>query len=191
MPIDLDVHLTGIAVGDTDAFGAWMAAAEAPLRRGLRAAALRVDVEAVLQETFLRMWQVAPRVVRDAEPNALLRLAHVTARNLVRSELRRARTEPAEPDLIKRALADADLPPVAPDPLLRRVILECLDLLPPRPRTALDARVNEGHAGRTDHELATLVTMTLNTFLQNITRARRLLGECLEACGVAVNEVWR
>ena len=191
MPIDLDVHLAAIAAGDADAFGAWMAAAEAPLRRGLRAAAARVDVEAVLQETLLRMWQVAPRVARDGQPNALLRLAHITARNLVRSELRRARTEPAEADTIERALAAAILVPVEADPLLRRAIVDCLEHLPPKPRQALGARIHEGHAGRSDHELATLVAMTLNTFLQNVTRARRLLGECLESRGVSVQEVWR
>ena len=51
-----------------------------------------VDVEAVLQESLLRVWQVAPRFDADGGPNGLLRLAIRIARNLAVSELRRTRT---------------------------------------------------------------------------------------------------
>ena len=62
---DLDAYLAGIALGDVDAFGAWVARAEPPLRESLRSFAAVVDTEAVLQEALLRLWQVAPRLVSD------------------------------------------------------------------------------------------------------------------------------
>src|SRR5690606_14601871 len=72
--IDLDVHLAAIVAGDTRAFGRWLAGAEAPVRDSLRSFARVVDVEAVLQEALLRVWQVAPRFEPDGRPNGLLRL---------------------------------------------------------------------------------------------------------------------
>lgn len=90
MNLDLDFHLAAIALGDALAFTRWVAAAEAPIRGSLCKFAARVDVEVVVQETLLRMWQVAPRVVRDGQANALLRLALRTARNLAIDDLRRA-----------------------------------------------------------------------------------------------------
>jgi RNA polymerase sigma factor (sigma-70 family) len=189
MAADLDIHLPAIAAGDADAFGHWMAAAEPALRRIVRPFAARVDAEAVLQETFLRVWQVAPRV-RSEAPNALLRLAIVTAKNLARGELRRVRLEPWEDEALARALADEMdlLPTDAPDPLLRALIHDCHAALPPRPRQAITTRVGAG-GGRADRELAEAIGMTLNTFLQNVTRGRKLLADCLEARGVPRSEL--
>ena len=73
--MDLDVHLAAIVAGDTRAFGSWMAGAEARVRDSLRSFAQVVDTEAVLQETLLRTWQVAPRLVADGRPDGLLRMA--------------------------------------------------------------------------------------------------------------------
>ena len=64
--------LAAIAAGDAAAFGQWVASAEDPVRRGLRVFAASVDTEAVVQEAFLRVWQVAPRFTHDGKPNALL-----------------------------------------------------------------------------------------------------------------------
>ena len=61
--------------GDKDAFAAWLAGAERPVRISLRSFAVKVDTEAVLQEALLRVWQVAPRVRPDGRSNALLRFA--------------------------------------------------------------------------------------------------------------------
>jgi DNA-directed RNA polymerase specialized sigma24 family protein len=175
--IDLDEHLPAIAAGDPDAFGQWLAGAEAPLRRSLGRFATLVDVEAVLQETLLRMWQVAPRVVPDGRENCLLRLARVTARNLALHELRRPRAEagPADPE--------ESIEPAMPDPFLAAAIRKCRDALPPKPKHALAARL-QAHGVRSDHELADRLGMKLNTFLQNFGRARRMLAECLERAGV-------
>src|SRR5688572_2571793 len=89
--------VAAIASGDTGAFTRWMRGAERPLRESLRRYAASVDTEAVLQETLLRVWQVAPRFTHDGEPNGLLRLAVRIAHNLAISELRRhGRCSPQE-----------------------------------------------------------------------------------------------
>ena len=79
--------------GSVEAFGAWAERVHLPLRRSLHAFASAVDVEVVVQETLLRMWQVAraPRPVLLGE-NASLRFALGVARNVAREEARRART---------------------------------------------------------------------------------------------------
>ncbi|MCU1281712.1 MAG: hypothetical protein JWM53_5258, partial [bacterium] len=126
MTLDLDSELDAVAAGDPEAFGRWVAGAEAPLRGSLRSFAAHVDCEALLQEALLRVWQVAPRCRRDERPNALLRLGVRIARNLAIDELRRARTSAVDEGALEAALAAHDDPqPQAPDPLLRRAIEEC------------------------------------------------------------------
>lgn len=194
--IDLDLHLDAIRAGDHQAFAAWLAGAEPSARGALRTFAAEVDVEAVLQEALLRAWQLAPRLTSDGRPNVLLRFTLVAARNLALSEVRRrARLRPPDPDGgdgeqagFERLLEKiADDGPAPPDPLLRRLILGCRDLLPPKPRQALEARLASGGA-EPDQAIAARLGAKLNTFLQNFTRARRLLAECLEAKGVALDE---
>lgn len=187
---DLDLHLPGILACDQRAFGAWLAGAERPVRDGLRRFAAAVDVEAVLQEALLRAWQVAPRLVPDGRPNALLRFTVRAARNLALSEVRRrGRVAPAEDEAaFERRLDDLALQgPPPPDPLLRRLIARCRELLPPRPRHALDARLAAGGL-EPDRAIAARLGMKPNTFLQNFTRARRLLADCLESKGVSLEE---
>lgn len=182
-----DVHLRAIVSGNAHAFGQWMAACEPTVRLSLRSFARVVDTEAVLQEALLRVWQVAPRFVPDGRDNGLLRLAIRIARNLAVSEVRKLRARPAEADEIEAALAEEDAPPAAPDPMLRRHIADCREKLPQRPREALDARLaNEG--ARDDDDLAAKIGMRLNTFLQNFTRARKLLVDCLKRAGVVLDE---
>jgi DNA-directed RNA polymerase specialized sigma24 family protein len=179
---DLDEHLPAIALGDADAFERWVAGAEATMRLTLRSFAASVDTEAVLQEALLRVWQVAPRFARDGAPNGLVRLGIRIARNLAVSEWRRLRTGEAlseldedEPRLSKRVSP--------PDPMLRSAILDCRGKLPDKPRQALDARL-EGGGTTPDDVLAAQLQMRKNTFLQNFTRARKLLADCLRAHGI-------
>ena len=180
--IDLDIELEAVAAGDPDAFARWVAGAEPSLRAALRPLAARVDCEAVLQEALLRVWQVAPRCRRDGRGNALLRLGVRIARNLAIDELRRARVEPVdESELEAAALTTVG----APDPLLRKAIEECRKALPGKPAAALMARV-ESAGAEPDALLAERLQMKLNTFLQNVTRARKLLAECLGRRGVQV-----
>jgi RNA polymerase sigma-70 factor (ECF subfamily) len=182
---DLDVHLAAITTGDARAFARWLAGAEASVRDSLRSFATAVDVEAVLQEALLRVWQVAPRFVPDGRPNGLLRLGIRIARNLAVSEVRRTRATPVEADDLEAALARAERPPDEPDPMLRRAIVECRDKLPPKPRQAFDSRLASA-GGQDDVELAESLGMKLNTFLQNFTRARQLLVDCLKKAGIAL-----
>ncbi|NVB83791.1 MAG: hypothetical protein HOV81_35780 [Kofleriaceae bacterium] len=187
MSLDLDVYVPAIAHGDTRSFGVWMAHAEPSVRESLRSFAAVVDVEAVLQEALLRVWQVAPRFESDGRPNGLLRLAVRIARNLAISEVRRTKARPVdESDL--ESLADTDAAPSAPDPMLRQAIALCRDKLPPKPRQALDTRLASG-GGLDDADLAESVGMRLNTFLQNFTRARQLLADCLRKRGILVEEL--
>ena len=183
---DLDVHLAGIVAGDAAAFAAWMSQAEEPLRRSLASFARVVDVEAVLQESLLRVWQVAPRFVPDGKPNGLLRLGHRISRNLAISEVRKRRPTAVDPQILAAGIDEGErVEARPPDPHLRRAIHECREGLPKKPAAALQARL-EAQGGEHDATLAERLSMTKNTFLQNFTRARKLLLECLSKRGVDV-----
>jgi DNA-directed RNA polymerase specialized sigma24 family protein len=184
--LDLDEVAPALASGDTKAFGWWLARAELPLRRSLARFAAQIDVEAVLQESLLRVWQVAPRFRPDGQPNGLLRLARRIASNLALDAVRREALAPTPSEDL-----DAEsIEPSEPDPLLRSAIERCHEALPSQPRAALAARIENGGADP-DRTLAEALRMRTNTFLQNVTRARRLLAECLERQGIRLDEVWR
>jgi len=183
---DLDAHLPAIVAGDQDAFAAWLAGGERRVRLSLRTFAARVDTEAVLQETLLRVWQVASRFQPDGRPDSLLRLAIRIGRNLAVSELRRARLDPVTLDELEKAataIETAPPPDRVGDPFLRQAIVECHGRLPAKPGRALAARLQSAGSER-DPILAERVGMKPNTFLQNITRARRLIAECLRRRGI-------
>jgi len=182
---DLDHHLPGIVAGDANAFGRWVAGAELQVRDSLRPFAASVDAESVLQESLLRVWQTAPGFKPDGRPNALLRLAVRIARNLAVSELRRLRADHVDPEELERALSrlEAFEAREGPDPLLRKLVQECREKLPGKPSQALAQRLVSGGA-EPDAASAERVHMRLNTFLQNVTRARRLMAECLKKRGV-------
>lgn len=177
---DLDVHLPAIAAGDAAAFGQWVAGAEPRLRLSLTRFAAAADCEAVLQETLLRLWQVAPRVVPDGKPDSLLRLGVRIARNLAIDEWRRRRPRA---ELPREVVEDDAPPPELPDPYLRAAIGRCREKLPDKPALALSARLGDA-GGSHDRDLAARLGMTLNTFLQNFGRARKLLLECLRRAGI-------
>jgi len=178
---DSDLELPAIQRGDAEAFARWLAVAEPPLRAGLRKFATCVDTEAVLQEALLRTWQVAPQCRGDARAHALLRFAMRITQNLAVSEARRHRLAPPpiDDDLPEPAIE----PATVPDAAVRAAVASCLGKLPPQPARAITLRLaDEGRT--TDHELANGAGMTTNTFLQNITRARKLLAECLRRAGI-------
>jgi RNA polymerase sigma-70 factor (ECF subfamily) len=131
-----------------------------------------------------------PRFVADGRPNGLLRLGIRIARNLAVSELRRTKSRPVPEEDLERALAQAEQTASGeqgPDPLLREVLAKCHERLPEKPRQVITIRLSS-EGGRSDDELASLVGMRVNTFLQNFTRARRMLAECLKKHGVLVEE---
>lgn len=177
--------LAAIARGDAVAFGRWASSVEAPLRGSLRLFATSLDTEAVLQETLLRVWQVAPRFTHDGKPNALLRFAMRTARNVAVSEWRKQGRADQQEALERHLAAEVELAPITPDPHLRAQIVKCREKLPGKPKEALEQRLASG--GDTDDTtLATRLGMSLNTFLQNFTRARKFLKECLEKAGISL-----
>lgn len=179
--MNLDALLPAIAAGDADAFAQWMAGAEGPLRRSLGRFATQVDTEAVLQETLLRVWQIAPRVTADGRGNSLLRLAHTIARNAALDEARRLGNQ----HHVEVVETDAVDEPTPPDPLLRQAIVDCHEALPPTPKKALALRLDAA-GGTHDRDLARAAKQKLNTFLQNVTRAKKLLRRCLEGKGIAL-----
>jgi RNA polymerase sigma-70 factor (ECF subfamily) len=182
--VDLDQYLAPIGAGDQSALMRWIAGADPVLRGKLRPLAARVDAEAVLQEAYVRIWYTATRCVPDDRPNALLRYAARIVHNLAIDELRRARLVPTEQAALEAELAHGPAEPEAPDPMLRELIAWCRHKLPPKPAAALQARLDSG-GGEPDSTLAERVGMRLNTFLQNIKRARELLAECLRRRGAA------
>ncbi len=184
-----DPLFSAIAAGNAGAFARWLAGAEQRLRDSLRPFAARVDTEAVLQETLIRVWQVAPRLVSDGRPEVLLRFAIRVARNLAVSELRRNRLDPVEIETLERAAHGHETDVLAPDrpadPALAQAIEDCRRQLPPRPGAALTARV-ENAGEEPDAHLAARLGMRTNTFLQNFSRARRFLADCLKRRGIDV-----
>ncbi|MCI0409170.1 MAG: hypothetical protein L0191_11525, partial [Acidobacteria bacterium] len=132
-----------------------------------------------------RMWVLAPTLELQGE-NASLRYAHVLMSNLARGEARRlAKETPLDPEMME-ALPEGQVEPdAAPDPFLRRIVLRCLERLPPQPRLAILARIRDGGL-RPDRALAEALSMKTNTLLQNIVRARKLLIGCLKAQGVTL-----
>jgi DNA-directed RNA polymerase specialized sigma24 family protein len=175
--------------GDRQAFGDWMGRVERPIRASLARFARAVDVEAVVQETLLRMWTLACDPGRELTgENASLRFALGVARNLARAEARRfAREDRVDPHELPEVPVE---PEPVPSPGLRAAIEDCWRRLAGRPGDALRLRVSLG-AGMSDQELAPFLGMTLNTFLQNVVRARRRLADCLRGRGVDLREVLR
>ncbi|MFO0646061.1 MAG: hypothetical protein U0326_07475 [Polyangiales bacterium] len=188
---DLDAHLPLIVAGDADAFGRWIAGAEQELRVSLRSFATVADCEAVLQESLLRVWQVAPRFEPDGRPNALLRFAVRVARNLALGEARRFGKADLDDDALERAQNESVETRVGePDPLLRQAILACREELPAKPALALAERLAAG-GGDADETIAERLGMRTNTFLQNVTRARKLLADCLARQNIDLGVEWR
>ncbi len=174
--------------GNQEAFAQWMATVEIPLRRSLRRFARAVDVEVVVQETLMRMWllTVNSETVIEGE-NASLRFAYRVARNVAFEEIRRYRSERLiEMDGLDN-LPEGRMEDPVPDPALARAIRECIDRLPSQPRKALSARVTDGTLP--DRQLAEALSMKVNTFHQNIVRARRLLSDCLQRRGIRLKEI--
>lgn len=175
--------------GDPEGFAAWVRLVEPALRRGLRRFARVADTESVLQEGLMRMWVLAPSLQLTGD-DASLRYAHTLVANLARHEARRF-GHTVSLDDGSDAPAGVQEPAVDPAPVsdlgLRAAILDCLAKLPRQPGLAIAARLASMGA-ESDPTLAERVGMTLNTFLQNIVRARRHLAECLRGRGVSLRE---
>jgi DNA-directed RNA polymerase specialized sigma24 family protein len=184
---DIDSAFEAARAGDPDAFAVWMGCAERPIRESLRPFARAVDVESVVQETMLRMWIVAQDKKRRLKGNdASLRFALGVARNVAREETRRFKRETF---MSGDELPEPSVAPDPPsDPGLRKAILECFQEIAPKPLKALRARIEFG-SFRDDRSIAQLLRMRVNTFRQNLGRARQQLEECLRGKGVPLEEI--
>jgi DNA-directed RNA polymerase specialized sigma24 family protein len=185
----LDALWLSVCDGDRRAFGYWMGRVERPIRRCLFPFGRAVDAESVVQETLLRMWVYAQeRGAQLTGDDASLRFAIGMARNVARNMARKYGRELHLPPDEMPEPAVAPEPP--PDPGLRRAIRECFEKLARKPLLAMQARLAGGHR-EDDATLAKRLGMTLNTFLQNIVRARQQLAKCLSASGVDLQQVTR
>ena len=174
--------------GSVDAFGDWMGCVERPIRRSLARYAPLVDAEGIVQEALLRMWHLAQDHSRTLEgENASLRWALALARNLARNEARKTKRHE---ELLNLPVDDEPVLDHGSDPLLMKRIRECIGKLTGQLRRAFDLRLQLG-AQVADAQLAQIARMTRNTFLQNVTRARRQVVKCLEAAGVTREELAR
>ena len=171
--------------GDVGAFANWMALVERPVRGSLRRFARAIDVESAVQETFLRMWLARQDQEREfTGENASMRFALRVARNVALEEVRRARLDHlvALDDLDPSSEPSIDPAPLADKGLLR-AIKNCVSRLRGKPRDALLARLARGHELH-DRDVAASLGMAVNTFLQNVVRARKLVAVCLEGKGL-------
>ena len=180
-----DLLFERVRRGDVGAFANWMAHVERPVRGSLRRFARAIDVESALQETFLRMWIATQDRAREFEgENASLRFTLRIARNVALEEVRRARLDHlvALDDLDPSSEPSINPTPPA-DPGLLRAIKDCVSRLRGKPRDALLNRLARGHEMH-DRDIAASLGMAVNTFLQNVVRARKLVAACLEGKGL-------
>ena len=186
MPDDHDAEVAewqAIGRRDEVAFTRWLARCEIRLRRSLRRFARVVDVEAVLQDTAIQIWEHdAVKITPTGRTEFLLRWAYVVARNKALNVVKRAgRQVPLE--------MHSDLEPSAMqahgDPLLRNRIHRCLQQLLPHFRCVLDARLKD-EGQHPDRELAGSLGVSFDAFRQNLARGRRALEGCLKTHGIDV-----
>ena len=171
--------------GDAGAFANWMALVEHPVRGSLRRFARAIDVESALQEAFLRMWIAnQDRGRAFVGEDASLRFTLRVARNVALEEVRRAKLDHlvALDDLDPSSEPSIEPTPPA-DPGLLRAIKDCVSRLRGKPREALLTRLARGHE-QSDRDNAASLGMAVNTFLQNVVRARKLVAACLEGKGL-------
>lgn len=134
----------------------------------------QIDVDDVLQETFLRLWRSASiRPVR--QPRAML---YVIARNTALNHLRRRSRNLVVDVTADCATSVADDAPGVPEQLHRKHRLEQLDRalasLPPRAREVIKMRRIEGLRCR---QIAELLGISERTVEAHIANALRLCSE--------------
>jgi DNA-directed RNA polymerase specialized sigma24 family protein len=176
-----------IADGDKDAWGRWFTNDELGLRRSLRRFAAVVDVEKIVQDTAIKVFRHAERIVPDGKPGFLIRWAVTVARNQAKTEATRAGASRAGKLLSldsEERLKEPEVRFGGGDPILRAQISKCHQGLQPAPRSFL-ARYLEDGGGRVD-DLAARLGMTADAARQNLRRARQGIRECLQRVGIDV-----
>ena len=180
-------ELEAIVQRDQNAFARWFARSEIALKRSLRNYAQVVDVEAVVQDTALRVWERASTITPDLRSGFLLRWAVTVARNNARNQATRAgRLEPLDVNRVTERNPSLTTI-VRIDPMLRTRVADCRMQLSENLRRAIETRLAD-RGERSDRELATLIGMSFDAFRQNLARGRRALKECLRKFGIDVSE---
>jgi len=188
---DIEVaELEAIARRDREAFSRWFARCEIPLKRSLRSFAQTADVEAIVQETAIKLWQDPSKIRPDGGSGFLLRWARVVARNAARNAAKRPANRldhhasmPPDDEIVAHVLPMSDL-------FLRTRIQQCLERLPIRQQRGFRARLDNG-GSRKDRELAESIDMSFDVFRQTITRGRKALIKCLRSFNIDVMEYVR
>jgi RNA polymerase sigma factor (sigma-70 family) len=194
VPTDYELEvdeLQAIVRRDQEAFKRWLKKWEIPLKLSLRSFAELVDVEAVVQDTAIKVWQEAPRITPDGRPTFLLRWARTVALNSARNILRRTEHRadhreqlPSDDELLEVASSQA------PDPFLQERVRQCLERLQSNQQRAFRARIDDDGAHK-DRELAAAIGMGFDAFRQNLARGRKALVGCLASFGIDVKEYLR
>jgi len=179
-------ELQAIAHGNDDAahdaFKRWFGRSEIRLKQSLRSFASVVDVEAVVQDTALLVWERAATISPQRPSGFLFRWAVTVAKNKARTNARRSgRQAPLDDDSLP---ADSSR---LGDPLLRAQLLKCRERLSPHQLRAFMARCEDGGKGD-DRSLATSIGMSFEAFRQNLARARKAFAECLRLSKIDVME---
>jgi RNA polymerase sigma factor (sigma-70 family) len=186
---DLEVaEWQAIVRRDEDAFKRWLERAHIPLRLSLKSFAAVVDVEVVVQETAIRVWDHASTIKPDGRPAFALRWAVITARNNALNAVKRAHRDERFRDQLDRS--DAQIEPAALDPFLRSRIHRCRERLPAALRRVIDVLLSDG-GQRSPRECATANHMSYDAFRQNLSRGRRALEDCLREHGIRIKEYLR
>lgn len=191
MDYDLEVaEFQAIAGGDVDAFARWLARCEIPLKRALRSFAQVVDVEAVVQETAIKVWEDPSRITPDGRSGFLFRWACTVALNAARNSATRHGNRPDHHAPMPSDDVFEGHERRLPDIFLRVRIQSCLELLQDPQQRAFRARLADS-GNRSDRELAASIGMTFDAFRQTLTRGRRSLVKCLQSFNIDVMEYLR
>lgn len=193
MPTDYELEvdeLQAIVRRDQEAFKRWLKRCESPLKRSLGTFAELVDIEAVVQDTAIKVWQEAPRITPDGRPAFLLRWSRTVAINSARNILRRTehRADHRDPLPSDDELQELEVAPFqAPDPFLEKRVRQCLDRLQPNQQRSFRTRIDDDGAHK-DRELAESIGMGFDAFRQNLARGRKALVACLASFRIDVME---
>jgi DNA-directed RNA polymerase specialized sigma24 family protein len=172
---------------DEEAFKRWLERTHIGLRVSLRSFAAVVDVEVVVQETAILVWERASTILPDGRPAFLMRWATTVARNKALNAVTRTQRDARVREHADRS-EQVDRSPA--DPLLRARIRECRGRLPGALRRVIDA-VLADRGLRSPRESAAAHRMSYDAFRQNLARGRRALADCLREHGIEIREYLR
>ena len=185
-------QLQAIVRRDQDAFGRWVTQHEIPLRLALRRFAELVDVEVIVQETAIVVWERAATIRPDGRRGFLWRWAVTVALNKARNEARRTArlAHDVTSTELENELADPDSARTQPDQMFIARLNRCRSQLPETLGRALDVRI-EDNGQRSDRELATSIGVSFDAFRQSLARGRKALKQCLSSFGIDLTEYAR